>query len=95
MKSLEYSAAGCPVVITRARGVSDIIEEAGCGIVVEPDDMVGLAKAVIEILQDPELRRTMGDKGRQLIEDGYTWRHVAEKMTAVFDKLVKAPSDGG
>ncbi len=95
MKSLEYSAAGCPVVITRARGVSDIIEEAGCGIVVEPDDMDALANAIIEILQDPELRKTMGDKGRQLIEDGYTWRHVAEKMTVVFDKLVKSPSDSG
>lgn len=93
MKSLEYSAAGCPVVITHARGVSDIIEEAGCGIAVAPDDTDALANAVIELLEDPELQKVMGDKGRRLVEDGYTWRHVAEKMTAVFDQLVRPPSD--
>lgn len=89
MKTLEYSAAGRPVVITRARGVSDIVEAAGAGIVVEPDDTTALAKAIITLLQDPQLRKTMGEKGRRLIEQNYTWRHVAQKMATVFEKLVR------
>ncbi|MBI3088123.1 MAG: glycosyltransferase family 4 protein [Candidatus Omnitrophica bacterium] len=88
MKTLEYSAAGCPVVITRAEGVSDIVEQAGCGLVVEPDDPAALAQAILTLLRDPQLRRSMGEKGRRLVEEGYTWRHVAQKMTAVFEKLV-------
>lgn len=87
MKTLEYSAAGRPVVITRARGVSDIVEDAGAGVVVEPDNAAALARAIITLLQHPDLRNTMGEKGRRLIEENYTWRHVAQNMATVFDKL--------
>lgn len=89
MKTLEYSAAGRPVVITRARGVSDIVEAAGAGIVVEPDNATALAQAIITLLKDPDLRKTMGEKGRRLIEENYTWRHVAQNMATVFDKLAR------
>jgi len=88
MKTLEYSAAARPVVITQARGVSDIVEAAGAGIVVEPDDTTALAQAIIKLLKDPDLRKVMGERGRRTIEENYTWRHVAEKMATVFEKLV-------
>jgi glycosyltransferase involved in cell wall biosynthesis len=82
MKSLEYSAAATPVVISRCEGVSDIVENGRCGLIVPPDDPEALAAAIIRLLQDPELRRELGANGRRLIEQGYTWRHVAEKMVA-------------
>ena len=94
MKTLEYSAAGCPVVMTRAPGVSDIVERAGCGLVVEPDDPPALAQAILTLLRDPQLRRSMGQKGRRLVEEGYTWRHVAQRMTAVFEQLVDRGAGG-
>ncbi len=89
MKTLEYSAAACPVVITRARGVSDIVEAAGAGLVVEPDDTAALAQATIRLLQEPQLRKSMGENGRRLIEENYTWRHVAQKMVTVFERLTR------
>lgn len=89
MKTLEYSAAGRPVVITRARGVSDIVEAANAGIVVEPDNSSALAEAIIKLLKDPDLRKTMGENGRHLIEQEYTWRQVAQKMATVFENLLK------
>ncbi len=80
MKTLEYSAAGTPVIITRCEGVSDIVENGKCGLVVDPDSNGELADAVIRLLKDPALRKELGDNGRKLIEEGYTWRHVAQKM---------------
>jgi len=88
MKSLEYSAAGCPVVITQAEGVSDIVEKGRCGLVVEPDDPQALANAIVALLKDPELRKTLGANGRRLVEEGYTWQHVAKHMGTVFEQLV-------
>ncbi len=85
MKSLEYSAAATPVVISRCEGVSDIVENGHCGLVVPPDDTPALADAIIRLLQNPGLRQQLGTNGRQLIEQGYTWRHVTERMMAVAD----------
>jgi glycosyltransferase involved in cell wall biosynthesis len=87
MKSLEYSAAGTPVVITRCEGVSDIIEKGECGIVVPPDDDDALAGAIIELLGDAKLRKKLGVKGRKLVENEYSWRDVAEKMTGIISKI--------
>ncbi len=80
MKTLEYSAAGTPVVITRCEGVSDIVENAHCGIVVDPNDNGELADAIIKLLRDDNLREELGINGRKLIESEYTWKHVAKKM---------------
>jgi glycosyltransferase involved in cell wall biosynthesis len=87
MKTLEYSAAACPVVMTRAQGVSDIVERGGCGLVVEPDDPKALGEAIARLLRDPQLRATMGRNGRRVVEEGYTWRHVALAMSNVFSSL--------
>ncbi len=83
MKSLEYSAAGTPVVITQCEGVSDIIENGECGIVVPPSDDDALADAIIKLLKNGRLRKKLGANGRKLVEREYSWKHVAEKMTRI------------
>jgi len=86
MKSLEYSAAATPVVITQCEGVSDIIEKGNCGIVVPPDDDEAMSKALIKLLKDENLRKKLGKNGRQLVENGYTWHHVAENMMKIINE---------
>lgn len=92
MKTLEYSAAGCPVVMTQAQGVSDIVEKGQCGLVVPPDDPKALGEAIATLLRDPALRQTLGRQGRRVVEEGYTWRHVAQFMADVFQRLVMRPA---
>jgi len=89
MKSLEYSAAGTPVLITRCEGVSDIIENGNCGIIVSPESNEELADAAIKLLKDPSLREKLGQNGRKLIEKEYTWRHVAQNMLEIINEVAK------
>lgn len=89
MKSLEYSAAGTPVVITQCEGVSDIIENGKCGIVVPPDDDKALANALVKLLNDRELRKELGKNGRELVEREYKWDHVAQKMLDIIEQKKK------
>ena len=85
MKSLEYSAAGTPVVITQCEGVSDIIEKGNCGIVVAPDDDKAMSDAFIKLLKNEKLRKELGINGRKLVEDNYTWDHVANNMLKIIN----------
>lgn len=54
-----------------ASTVGRIAQEGPCGVVVEPGDVDGLARALRTLLADPTLRRTLGDAGRGLVETRY------------------------
>jgi glycosyltransferase involved in cell wall biosynthesis len=80
MKTLEYLAAGTPVIITHAEGVSDIVEKASCGLVIPPDDPRALADTILLLTKQPDMRQQMGKLGRELVMAGYTWQHTVRSM---------------
>lgn len=83
----EALAAGLPVITTKGAPWQDL-ETHDCGwwidIGVEP-----LARALAEAtgLSD-ERRRMMGQRGRALVEEKYSWSHVADEMSAVYSWLL-------
>lgn len=84
-KTLEYMAYGLPVV---SFDLTENHRSAGDAAlrVLEDDDAV-FARAVAELLDDPERRVTMGKIGRARIEDELTWEKQAEAYVEVFRRL--------
>lgn len=62
---LEAMAAGLPVVGSRVGGVPELVLDGETGLLVEPGDPDELATAIGRLAADPELRRRMGEAGRQ------------------------------
>lgn len=62
---MEYMEAGRAVVGTRVGGVPDLIEHGTHGLLVGPGDHIGLARAIGELLADPERRARMGEAAQQ------------------------------
>src|SRR5262249_17611430 len=58
---LEAAAAGKPSVATRVGGIPDAVENGKSGILVEPDDYCGLARAIVSLLQNREKSLAMGE----------------------------------
>ncbi len=65
-KLLNILAMGRPVVATADPGseLHDVVQEAGCGLVVPPEDPAALAGALARLTADPGLRAEMGRRGR-------------------------------
>jgi glycosyltransferase involved in cell wall biosynthesis len=84
--ALEAMQRGLPAIVTRGVGVSDIIEGAGNGIVVE-DTVDALALAMQRLLADPDGCRSMGASGRQHVAERYGWAAVAPRMEALYQSL--------
>jgi glycosyltransferase involved in cell wall biosynthesis len=61
---LEAMAAGLPVVASRVGGIPELVADGETGILVEAGDADELAAAISRLLADPELRRSMGEAGR-------------------------------
>ncbi len=69
-KLFEYMLLAKPVLATDLRPVRRIVDEVGCGLVYRtPDEGV----AALVRLQDPALRRALGDRGRHAVLERYRW----------------------
>lgn len=60
---VEAGAAGVPVVGTRVDGVPEMMQEGRSGILVPLDDVPALTAAIRRLVEDPQLRSTMGQAG--------------------------------
>ena len=75
--ALEALLAGCPVVVTRQCNLPEV-EEAGAGIVIDPDGDQ-LRHALRRILRDDRGRRDMSANARVLARTTFDWRAIGER----------------
>jgi glycosyltransferase involved in cell wall biosynthesis len=81
---LEAMAAGLPAVVTDAGGMPQVVDEAGCGIVVPRGDAEALAAALVELARDSERRREMGRRARAAFEAKYTIARMADDYEKLY-----------
>jgi len=85
--NLEAMAAGKAIVATKVDGVPEIVEDGYNGILVEPSPE-GLACGITRLLEDTELKDTLGANGRKIIESGkYSWDRIAGEYLGVYEKV--------
>ena len=85
---LEALACGTPVISTEIVGVAEDVKKNNAGIIVPPKDSKALADAIIYILKNEDLAKKMGENGRRLVEERYTWKGVAERTEDVYEDLL-------
>ncbi|MFI9241332.1 glycosyltransferase family 4 protein [Streptomyces sp. NPDC053086] len=77
---LEASATGLPVVAGDSGGAPDAVIDGETGWVVRGGSPQAAADRIVPLLGDPELRRRMGERGRQWIEEKWRWDLLAERL---------------
>lgn len=82
---IEAMAARKPVIVTRKGGVTMAVKEGVNGLFVRPRNSNEIASAVNRLFSNPELCRKMGERGRKVVEERFTWTKIAER----FDKLYR------
>jgi glycogen(starch) synthase len=70
---LEAWLYGKPVIGARTWGVSDVIADGHDGLLVPFGDVPALAKAIAELLDDPQRRSEMGKRGQRKVLQYHTW----------------------
>lgn len=84
---LEAGAYGLPVVATCTGGVPDAVQDGGTGLLALPDDVEGLAVAMLRLLTDPELNLSLGRANRQWAEV-LTWEHNAAEHYKAYQEVL-------
>jgi glycosyltransferase involved in cell wall biosynthesis len=80
---IEAMAMALPVVATRIDGPREIVT-AETGLLVDVDDVEGLAGAIVELARDPERRERMGAAGRARVAETFTLERQAEAVDRAY-----------
>ncbi len=84
---LEAMWHSTPVVASRVGGIPEIVHHRENGILVPPGDVDELERALVFLLEDSALRARLGSAGREMVETGFTWGLVAERVFRFYCSL--------
>ena len=85
---LEALACGTPVVQPAHGAYPEMIERTGGGLLVPPDDDAALAGALLRVWRDPELARTLGERGAAGVVEHYSVSRMADTITAIYGDVL-------
>jgi glycosyltransferase involved in cell wall biosynthesis len=85
---LEAMRAGLPVLASRVGGVPEQIEHAVSGFAVEHTDFAGIVDALKRLLEDSRLRKSMGDRGREIFLRRFVLSQMLEAMRVAYERVV-------
>ena len=89
---LEALAAGVPVVATAVGGTPEVVQDGINGYLVPPGDSAALARRIADVLRDDTRRRAMGEQGRQLIREQFSFASQAHQYQRLFSFLCNRQS---
>jgi len=91
--AVEAMAAGLPIVISNRVNIWREVALAGAGIAVNCD-VADLKRALLEVLDNRALRQEMGQAGRRLASESFSWPSAVDKLMAVYHDIVTRQVNG-
>jgi len=82
-------ACRVPVIASKIGGLVEIVADGETGFLLEPEDVDGVAKKVVLLLQDEKLRKRMWEAGRRRVEDHFTAFRMARDTFAVYQRALE------
>jgi teichuronic acid biosynthesis glycosyltransferase TuaC len=89
---IEALSCGKPVVATRVGGIPEGINEE-TGILVSEKDVSSLARGIGELIENKSKREKMGKRGREIVEEKFTWKKSAMKLRGIYERLIRQNPD--
>ena len=87
---LEYMAAGLPVVASAVGGNLEVIADGATGLLVPPGNAEALAQALLRLLADDVLALRVARKGRELVEQRFSFERLTREVGALYEELLQA-----
>lgn len=95
-KLFEYMALGIPVLVSDFPLYRSVVDRAGCGVCVNPEDVTRIAEAIEWLIIHSDEAREMGLRGKRAVQEHYSWNSEAAKLLALYSGIrSRAPFPDG
>lgn len=88
VKMFEYMATGLPVISSDIKLWKVIIDDAQCGICVNPLEPKEIAEAINYIITHPKEAEKMGENGKKAVVDKYNWNIEERNLISLYKELL-------
>ena len=78
--NIEAMSWGLPVISSNEGAISEVVQDGISGFIVNPKSPKEIADRILTLVNNPDLRRKMGVKGRELFELKYTLEALAGNL---------------
>ncbi|UCC80222.1 MAG: glycosyltransferase [Candidatus Zixiibacteriota bacterium] len=85
---LEAMASGIPPVATDVGGNPSIIDHMTDGIIVRPEDVDGLARAMVDLINDSDTYNKISQDARSKVERDYSIKRMVDSYTEIYMELL-------
>jgi len=85
---LEAMSAGLPVVASEVGSVPEAVLDGETGLLVPAGDAAALAGAMGRLLDDPDLRRRMGERGQELARERFSAARMARDYERLYARVL-------
>lgn len=92
---LEAMACGTPVVATSVGGIPEQVREGATGFLTPPKDAEAMAARVVQLIEDKELRLSMGMKAAEDAKKRFDLQRQAEEYLQWYDKILRESAKPG
>lgn len=86
---VEAMVAAKPVIVSRKCGVSEIIQTGINGIIVDHEKPEEIALKIAELINDPKLRKTLGNNAYNYVKENISWEKFAKNIEKVFQQAIE------
>lgn len=87
-KMFDAWACACPTVITFAGEAEKVLNQAGAGVVVKPEDPEALAEAIRTLAESRSELQDMGFRGQRFVREHYSRKAQAEALEGLLESVV-------
>ncbi|MFB2935451.1 glycosyltransferase family 4 protein [Aerosakkonemataceae cyanobacterium BLCC-F154] len=84
MVFIEAMGAGLPSIGTTVMGVPELVQNGINGLTIKAGDRTALKQAIIKLVENPELRLSMGEAGRKIAQEKYDAVSNCDKIAEIF-----------
>jgi glycosyltransferase involved in cell wall biosynthesis len=89
LAAIEAMASATPVVASRLGGLAEVVVDGETGFLVAPGDSEELGARLEQLLAAPQLARRMGEAGRRVALQRFTWDACAGRCVAAYRRLLR------
>lgn len=84
----EAAAAGLPLVGSRCGGIPEIVRDGQTGCLVEPRDATALARVLLNLGRNPELRQRLGQNARQMAVSEFDVKRQLARYAEIYELII-------
>ncbi|MEJ2673346.1 MAG: glycosyltransferase family 4 protein [Deltaproteobacteria bacterium] len=92
---LQAMAMARPVIGTTVGGIPEVVISGETGLLAPPRDPSSLAQVLTRLMTDPDLRRDLGRRGRELVVERFSLEQMAAEIEAVYEVLQRRRAGEG